>query len=313
MSKPSLYTPLKIGLLIVAFAYFLFTLHAMLTLSWVGEWDAFGGSLRDIVLAEDLSAASGVAARLVASSIVLGGALLFFAKKSVPMQSLRKLFRLVLIGEALYWLGLITSAILTLTSTLGFTIWRVNGHTSTLPLSFSLLLYEAPLLIESVVLPAVLLKLSHELGSNRPMKGAIKWGLITGTVYILVFWVNSTSIWVSTVLRQGIHYLIFYPENLFSFALTIFGLLGLTLFMGRFAKTSIGTENVERLDFRTIGVIITSLGLMSLVNYLTWLIFGKAETWSYWYLWFLGNINLWLIAIPLVGLPLLLKQKPPSE
>ena len=36
-------SPLKVGLLIVVISYFLFTLHAMFTLSWIGEWDRFGG------------------------------------------------------------------------------------------------------------------------------------------------------------------------------------------------------------------------------------------------------------------------------
>jgi hypothetical protein len=264
-------------------------------------------------LVEDVSAAIGVAARLVASAVALGGVILYFARKGLPMQRLRKLFRLVLVGEAIYWIGLLATAVLTLTSTFGFTIWRVNGHISTLPLYTSLLLYEVPLIIESIILPAVLLKLSHALAPNKPAASAIKWGLILGTVYLLVFWVTSTSIWVSTVLRQGTSYLTSYPENLFSFALTILGLLALTIFTLYFTKKTIGTEKMENLDTRTIGAIITALGLLYLSNYLIWLFFGKDETWSYWYLWFLGNLNLWLLSIPMVGLPLLFKKKPSPQ
>ena len=213
-----------------------------------------------------------------------------------------------MIGEAIYWLGLLTTAVLSLTSTFGFTIWRLNGHTSTMPVWTSLLIYVIPLLIESIVVPAVLFKLSHELKPNKPVKGAIKWGLIAGTVYVLVFWLSSTAIWVSTILRQGIQYLTAYPENLFSFALTSFGLLALTIFMAVFTKRSVGTENVDNLDIQTIGAIVTMLGLIYLWNYLTWIFFGKDETWSYWYLWFLVNPNLWLLSIPTVGLPLLFKR-----
>ena len=309
MTTPSFYSPLKIGILIVAVAYFLFTFHAMFTLSWVGEWEAFGGSLRLIILAEDVSAAIGVAARLVASAIALGGAILYFVRKGLPTQRVKKLLRLVLIGEAFYWLGLLTTAVLTLTGTLDFTVWRVNGHISTLPILNSILIYSLPLLIESIVIPAVLFKLSYELGSNKPAKGAIRWGLIAGTVYLLVFWATSTSIWISTVLRQGTQYLTSYPENLFSFALTTIGLLALTIFTAYFTKKSVGTENLEKLGIRTIGAVITVLGLLYLANYLIWLLFGKDETWSYWYLWFLGNINLWLVSVPMVGLQLLFKQK----
>jgi len=313
MTKSNFYSPLKIGVFIVAVTYFLYTFKAMFTLSWVGEWDAFGGSLRLIILVEDVSAAIGVAARLVASSIALATVVLYLARKGLPAQRLRKLFRLVLIGEAFYWLGLLATAVLTLTSTVGFTIWRVNGHISTLPLHMSILLYGVPLIIEAIILPAVLFKLSHELAPSKPQKSAIKWGMIASTVYLLVFWATSTSIWVSTVLRQGTQYLTSYPENLFSFNLTIFGLLALTIFTAYFTKKSIGTETVEKLDWQTIGGIITALGLVYLVNYLVWVFFGKDETWSYWYLWFLCNLNLWLLTLPMAGLPLLFKKRQSPE
>jgi hypothetical protein len=100
-----------------------------------------------------------------------------------------------------------------------------------------------------------------------------------------------------------------YPENLLSFALTTFGMLALTVFTAYFTKRSIGTERVEKLDIQTIGAILTVLGLFYLWNYLSWIFFGRDETWSYWYLWFLGNLNLWLLSIPMIGLPLLFKNK----
>ena len=68
MTKLSVWSPLKIGLFIVVISYFLFTFKAMFTLSWVGEWEAFEGSLRLIIFVEDVSAATGVAFRLVASA-----------------------------------------------------------------------------------------------------------------------------------------------------------------------------------------------------------------------------------------------------
>ena len=313
MTKPNFYAPLKIGFLIVAVTYFLFTFHGMFSLSWVGEWEAFDGSLRLIIFAEDISAAIGVAFRLVASAIALGTVILYFARKDLPTNKVKKLFRLVVIGEALYWLGLLTTAVLSLTSSFGITIWRVNGHVSTIPMFTSLLIYEIPLLIQSIVIPAVLFKLFHKLAPNKPVKGAIKWGLIAGTVYILVFWITSTAMWLSTVLRQGIQYLTSYPENLLSFTLTALGLLALTIFTSYFAKKSNTTERLEDLDSPTIGGIVTTLGLLYLSNYLIWLFFGSDQTWSYWYLWFLGNLNMWILTLPMVGLPLLFKQKIPPK
>jgi hypothetical protein len=309
MLKPYFYSPLKIGFLIVAVAYFLFTFHAMLSLSWVGEWESFNEPLRSIVFTEDISAHVGIVARLVASVIALGGVILYFIRRGLPNHKVKKILRLVLMGEAIYWLGLLTTAVLSLTSTFGFTIWRLNGHTSTLPVWTSLLIYVIPLLIESIVLPAVLFKLSYELKPTKPVKGAIKWGLIAGMVYVFVFWLSSTAVWTSTVLRRGIQFLTTYPENLFSFALTTFGLIVLTILIAILTRKSAGTDNFDCLDTQRIGAIITILSLIYLWNYLTWIFFGKDETWSYWYLWFLVNPNLWLLSISTLGLPLLFKHK----
>ena len=314
MAGSKFYSPLKIGLLIVAVAYFLFTFHAMFTLSWIGEWESFGGSFRFVIFVEDISANIGIASRLVASTIAFAGVILYFVKKGLSTQTTMKVVRLVLIGEAIYWLGLLASGVLPLFSTLGFATWRVNGHVSTLPVLTSLLTNEIPLLVESIAIPIVLFKLSYELKPNKPVKGAIKWGLIAGTVYVFVFWLTNTSLWVTTLLRQGTGYLTSYPENLLSFALTSIGMLALTVFTAYFAKKSIGTESVEELELKTIGAITIALGLFYLWNYLSWIFFGRDEIWSNWYVWFLGNnLNLWLMSIPLVGLPLLFEQKAPES
>ena len=310
MTEQKFYSPLKIGFLIVASAYFLFTFHAMFTLSWIGEWDSFGGSFRFVILVEDITANIGIASRLVASSIALGGVILYFAKRGLSTQATMKVLKLVLIGEAIYWLGLLASGLLPLFSTLGFATWRVNGHISTLPVLTSLLANEIPLLVQSIIIPVVLFKLSYELNPNKPAKRAIKWGLIAGTVYVLVFYLTNTALWVLTIMRQGTEYLTSYPENLFSFALTSIGMLALLIFMAYFAKKSIGTDIVKKLKLKTIGAIILALGLFYLWNYLNWIFFGRDEIWSNWYVWFLGhNLNLWLLSIPLVGLPLLFEQK----
>jgi hypothetical protein len=305
MTEQKFYSPLKIGFLIVALAYFLFTFHAMFNLSWIGEWESFSGAFRFVIFVEDIAATIGIASRLVASAIALAGVVLYFTK-GLPTQTIKKVLRLVFIGEAIYWLGLVASGVLPLFSTLGFATWRVNGHISVLPVLTSLLTNEIPVLVESIAIPVVLFKLSYELKPNKPARAAIKWGLIAGTVYVLVFWWTNTALWVSTVIRQGTAYLTSYPQNMLSFALTSVGMLALTVFTAYFTKKSIGTESVEKLALKTIGAITLALGLFYLWNYLTWIFFGTNEIWSNWYQWFLGhNPNLWLLSIPLVGLPLL--------
>ena len=55
MAEQKFYTPLKIGLLTVIVAYFLFNLHTMFTLEWIGEWARTPGVFNTIQLIEDIN------------------------------------------------------------------------------------------------------------------------------------------------------------------------------------------------------------------------------------------------------------------
>ena len=307
MTKQKFYSPLKIGLLIVAVAYFLFTFHGMFTLSWIGEWESLGGGgslFSTIIFVEDISASIGLVFRLIASTAAFAGIILYFVKKGLSAQTTMKVLRVVLVGEAIYWLGLLVSGVLPLVYLRGF------GDGSILTVLTSLLTSEIPLLVESIAIPVALFKLAYELNPNKTAKGAIKWGLIAGTVYVLVFWLVNTGLWIATIQTKGMEYLTTHPENLFSFAITTIGMLALTVYTAYFAKKSIGTETLEKLNLTTVGAIIIALGLFFLWNYMTWIFFGRNEIWSTWYAWFLGhNMDLWLLSIPLVGLPLLFARK----
>lgn len=304
MPEPRLYSPLKIGLLIVSIAYFLFTFHAMFTLSWIGEWESLGSSFRSIIFVEDISASIGLIFRFVASLTALGGIILYFVKKGLPSQTTIKILRVILVCEAIYWLGLLASGVLPLVYLRGL------GDRSLLSVLSSVLISDIPCLVESIAIPVALFMLASKLNPKKPLKGAIKWGLIAGTVYIFVFWLVNTSMWIVAVRQKGTEYLTSYPENLLSFALTTIGLLALTIFAAYFSKKSMGTETLDMLKLRTVGATITALGLYFLWNYLTWIFFGKPELWSAWYAWFLGhNMDLWILSIPLVGLPLLFERK----
>jgi len=310
MAEQKFYSPLKIGLLIVTLSYFLFTLHGMLTLEWIGEWERLGGGgsiFSTIIFVEDISATIGLVFRLAASAVALAGTVLYFVKKGLPAQTITKILRLVLVGEAIYWLGLLVSGILPLIYLRGF------GQSSLLMALLSILTSEIPLLVESIAIPVALFKLAYELNPNKPAKGAIKWGLIAGTIYVFVFWYVNTGLWIGTAQQKGLAYLTSYPETLLSFVVTTIGMFALTVFTAYFVKKSVGTETLEKLKLRTVGAIIIAVGLFFLWNYLTWIFFATDASWSIWYAWFLGhNMDLWLLSLPLVGLPLLFQRKVPD-
>jgi hypothetical protein len=299
MAEPKFYSPLKIGLLIVSIAYFLFTFHALFTLSWIGEWEYLTGSFSLWIFIIDISAFVGLVFRFIASLIAVAAMIFYFAKKGLSTPTTFKVLKWILVLEAIYWVPLFLSGVM------GF----LPGFGEAAGLSFnlvSLITTGIPCLVSSIAIPIALFKLASNLNPNKPAKNAIKWGLIAGTVYVFVFWLNNAGMWIATLLSRGTEYVSAYPENLLSFALTIYGLPVLAIFTAYFMGKSIGTEALEKLELRTIGAIMVALGLYFLWNYLTWIFFGG---WSDWYAWFLGhNLDLWMLSLPLVGLPLLFKR-----
>jgi hypothetical protein len=306
MAEPKFYSPLKIGLLIVAIAYFLFTFHAMFTLAWIGEWESLTGSVSFWIFITDIAASFGLVFRFIASILAVTAIVVYFANKGLLAPTVFKVLRWILVLEALYWVPLIVSG-----------VWGVlpvglSSFGETTGLSFNLILFITtgiPCLVSSIAIPFALFKLASKLKLNKLTADAIKWGLITGTIYVFVLWLNNTGMWITTLLSKGTKYLGAYPENLLSFILTLYGLSALVVFTAYFTGKSIsaGADSFEKFNLRPIGAIIVALGLYFLWNYLTWIFFGG---WSDWYAWFLGhNLDLWMLSLPLVGLPLLFKRQ----
>ncbi len=298
MAEQKLYSPLKIGLLVVAVAYFLFTFHGMFTLSWFGEWNLSGGFFSVYQLVTDISSTVAFVFRLIGSAIAVSAVIAYFVKKGLSAKITHKLLKLILVCEAIYWLGLLAAGI---GAIMPMTI---------MPFYLGMLITSGiPCTVAAIAIPTALFKLASNLNPNKPAKDAVKWGLIAGAIYVFVFWLNNFTLWIYTIMDTGTGYLTAYPEHMLSFGLTTVGMLALAVFTAYFTKKSIRTETLEKLKLRTVGAIIVALGLYFLWNYLTWIFFGKPETWSNWYAWFLGHtMDLWIMAIPLVGVPLLFKQ-----
>ncbi|MDR0470556.1 MAG: hypothetical protein LBH79_02365 [Nitrososphaerota archaeon] len=293
---------LKVGLLIVAAAYFLFTLHALFNLEWIGEWDRFAsGSISTIILIQDSSAFVGVIARFIAGIIAIAGVGLYFRKGLPSTQSLYRILRWILMLEAIYWFALIPTAV-----TLGYLAAVLYGS-SAMGLAGNLVWTTIPLFVESMVLPAALIVLAKKLDYKKPSIDAIRWAWISGVLLIVVFWLTNMGTWMLTVSTKGFSYLVNYPQNMFSFILTVGGLIGLALSTVYFAKKRGLSQSWQTLNLRGVGAIITLLGLFFLWNYLSWIFFGGNYIWSDWYAWFLGhNLDLWMLSLPLVGIPLML-------
>jgi hypothetical protein len=305
MTDEKLHSPVKIGLLIVVASYFLFTLHSLFTTQWIGEWNGTG-SFYFFIYITDISALVGLIFRFAASLIAIASVIFYFSKGLPSTEKTYKILRWILVFEAIYWLGLLTTTVMSIPGLINEPVTSMLS---------SLALNVIPLIVESIVLPISLLILAWKLNPNKPLKQAIKWGLITGTVCIFVFWLTNSSMWFVTLTSgKGTEYLTSYPENLLSFILTVFGLLALAIYSAYFTKKSSGAESLQELNMKIIGAIVLALGMYFLWNYLTWIFFGGDYLWSYWYAWFLGhNMDLWMLSLPLLGLPLLFTNRLSKE
>lgn len=286
--------PLRTGLLIVASSWFLFNSYQFIKGGYnilkFGFW----------IPLTDTAGMFGLGFRTMAALIAVFTVLFFIAKKDLSKPELLMSVRWIILGETVYLLSLFPCV-----------IWYMATIAGASDLGLGSLIQSAlPIVVESVIIPLVLVKLFFQLNPNKPAQQAIKWGLIVGTAYIFMFWLNNTGNWIDTVITYGTEYVTAYPDHILSFGLTSIGLLALTVYTAYFTNKSSGTESLERLDMRKVGGIITSLGSYFLVIYVMWLILGTDAKWSIWYAWFLGhNMDLWALTLPLVGLPLLFKQQ----
>lgn len=301
MSDLKDYSALKIGLLLVAITWFCFTGFQFIK----GAFNIFRGGWFWVSLT-DTAGTFGLGFRTMAALIAVFTILFFVVRKDLSKPELTMSIRWVLLGEAIAMLALFPCVVWSVALAIGTessSIGLGSFIESTLPVFF-----------ESVIIPIVLVKLFFEFNPRKPPNSIIKWGLIAGTVYIFMFWINNTGNWIGAIERKGIEYMTAYPDHIISFCLTTIGLLILALYSAYFTlKTSKATALAE-VDLRKIGAIVTALGLYFLIIYVMWLFLGTDAKWSTWYAWFLGhNMDLWVLSLPLAGIPLLFSRKPSKK
>lgn len=290
-------TPLKVGILIAALAYFLFTLHATFVLSWIGEWESpyMSPETSTWIFYTDVIAFVFLVFRFLAGIIAATGVILYFVKKGLAQSTTYKLLRAVIVLEGLYWVGLLPSGIW------GLVPSGSGGFSTNLLISTGI-----PCTVASISIPICLFMLAWKLNPDRPQKSAIKWATFAGLSYVLALWLNNSGMWIITGLAYNFSFVLSTPQYLVSFIATLGGLLALLIYTAYFAGKTSSAQTINEVSLGGVGVILVALGTYFLWNYLTWIFFGG---WNEWYAWVLGhNLDLWMLALPLAGLPLLLNR-----
>lgn len=288
-SKPNL--ALKIGVFILAFAWFSFTLYELiLGFLHSSHPDQNVGAYR---LLSETAASTGLAFRTAGGFVAFITSLFYIVKKDRSTPETLMALRFVVAFEAIYWFSLFFSIL----------------PSAWLQLNLFTLVNNLPCTVESIALPIVLCVLFVKLSPEKAGTSGVKWALISGVICILVFWLNNSVNWIMAVIVKGSDYLLSYPANLFSFILTTVGLLMLVVYTAYFTWKTIKKNDYTNMNLRTIGIIIVCFGLYFDVTFVMYLFFGAVGGWGTWYAWFMGhNVDLWLMVIPLVGLPLLALQ-----
>lgn len=292
---------LRVGLFFVSLAWFTYMLYQFANgIINRGPLDFFW------ILVTDVPGCIGMGFRAAAGLIAVATSLFYLFRRDLSKPEALMALRLIVLFEAGYWFfSFFMSGVWGLA-------WISDPSADAFGGSISMMLDNTlPCFIQSIGLAGILVKLFLELSPNKPAKNAIKWGLIVGTFYVFVFWVNNTGNWIAAVIAKGTDYILLYPANMFSFLITTVGLLLLLLYTAFFSKKSIGTESLAKLNIHNIGVIVTIVGLYFGLNYVMWIFLGSVGGWGIWYMWILGhNLDLWAMSLPIVGIPLMFYGKP---
>lgn len=278
----------KVGLLLVALSWFSFTFYELVV----------GIIHRAIIwpiILTDIPGTIGLSFRTAAGLIAVIIILSYLVKRELSRQETLLSLRWVVILEAAFFVLLIPSA-----------LWGLLTDIPGYPREQLIVSTGLPMLIEGVIMPIVLTKLFFQLNPKKSDEAIVKWGLVYGTAYLFVSWLNYTLQWIYAIMQKGIEFVSLYPINVFGFALTAAGLFVLTLYAALFSKKSFGKETLTKSDLERVGFIVTALGLYANVMYLLWIFFGSVGGWNVWHAFFLGhNMDLWFLALPFVGVPLL--------
>jgi hypothetical protein len=262
----------------------------------------FGATVLNItdVPFTDMPGSVGFGFRAAASFMALIVTILYLVKRGLSTCEVVTSFRWIILLEAAYWVLFFPAA-----------IWGFDFQSVLYSREFFIIEAGLPCLIEATVMPIVLVVMFFKLSPSKPAQGAIKWGLIAAAVHLFVIWFNYTAQWWSEIFLQGARLITNSSVYSFEFAITVVGLLLITVYAAVYAKNSSKAKTLGELNLRKAGLILTGFGLYFDVLLLLWLLYGDIGGLTVWPTFAVRhNVDLWMVTLPLVGLPLIFSKKP---
>jgi hypothetical protein len=250
--------------------------------------------------------------RAIAGVFAVYGAYLFWRKKDTLMPRIKRCLSIFLLLEAVFYLTLIPSIIAAAVYNIAAdpTLFYF-GHTPE-----ALLLYVTFIPCTAIVLvvPPLLLKLRAAINHGASKAEISKWASLSGVGYLfVVFWFNFSMMWSGVAVpytrvyeQYGLDFVL-QPANLFSFLLTVFGLLAVAL-TALFATLPLIKQLPKKPSLAGVGAALAGLGGYFIITAIYYYATGGYSAHpSVWYevIGPLHNPNLWVISLVLLGIPLI--------
>ncbi|MCL5876447.1 MAG: hypothetical protein M1540_01385 [Candidatus Bathyarchaeota archaeon] len=262
-------------------------------------------------LSEGITGSIAIVLRAFAASFAFYAAFLYWRKKDTSLPIIRKNAARALLLEAGFFLAIIPSVIAAFAYNSTSEYLFYFGHTPNLLVLFGTAI---PCLAIVLVVPPLLLKLRSKVKAQAPAEEIVKWASLTGLGYIFVtFWFNYTMLWAANMVpypraggNYGLNFLL-EPLNLASFAVTVFGLLGIGFF-ALFTLTPAIKKQAKQVNLTYLGAAIVAFSCYFIFNTLLYALTGGYDAHpSVWYevISPMHNPNLWAVALILVGVPLI--------
>jgi hypothetical protein len=299
---------IKVGLSIVLCSWLIYTTYWFVK-QFTGWWsrapilDLFATTLGTV----------GLGLRVAAALAAIFALISFLEQKAI--STVLKLVRFALVLEAFYFMTFIVNAVFGFPAAFGLLAW----HTLIEGGLWFIIETAIPTLVESIIMPASLLKLRSELTpSATPNGGITKWACIAGVSYLIVFWLTYVTQWIATIIQPksyaslypgyGIEYVLKHPLNMFIFILTSVGLLLLAIFFW-WSSLPAMRDPEAGLNLRRVGITLTLLGGYFITIIAIFMIFGTVGGSSIWIMFFMfNNPDLWYITLPVLGISLILTR-----
>jgi hypothetical protein len=269
---------------------------------------------------EGVAGSVAIVVRAVAGAFAVYGAYLFWRKKDSSMPNVRKSLNVVLLLEAVFFLTLIASIVAAAAYNFANDPSLFYfGHTHE-----ALLLYVTLIPCSAIVLtvPPLLLKLRASINHKASIQEIAKWTSLTGVGYLfVVFWFNFSMMWTGIAVPYTRIYeqygwdFVLQPANLLSFTLTIFGLLAVAI-TALTTSMPLIKKQLLQVNLTRVGLVLVGLGgYFVITTFYYYLTGGYSAHPSVWYevIGPLHNPNLWVIALVLLGIPLIIYGRTKKE